>query len=251
MGAIPNSVRSAETTVFEWNTTVLAITTSAPVSSSDVDTPKTGLSRRVYRTPALAQRQRNSIRFMESFEDLHAFAAALEVAKPLSDGELAELLNAIATVHAPRVSAHVELITLSSMGKAKSRKSGNIVLNWGRFFDLVPDAGVATAGAAGQRGFVRTLIALYVWNKVWRGMEVELSDAEASTIEAIWSNGARTRRLPSDDAFALTNDLLLARSTAALSRRDFEIALTVLSRMACIDIEDDHVWLREWVRKRT
>ncbi|MGL5824984.1 MAG: hypothetical protein ACRCYU_09235 [Nocardioides sp.] len=192
---------------------------------------------------------------MKSFEELHAYAAALDVAEALGDDELTTVLHSMAVVDPPSYEYYSELITitLSSTGRGGgvSRKPGNILLSWRRLFDVGPDIGVAAVGSVGQNRFVHALIGLYVWNKVWRGSEVELSEAEASVIEALWRNSAQTRKLPADDAFALTNNLRLARDAANLSRPDFERALDILVSMACIEITGDCIWLREWVRKRT
>jgi hypothetical protein len=65
-----------------------------------------------------------------------------------------------------------------------SPKPGNIVPNWRRFFDLMPDVGVAAVDLIGKNGFVTTLVALYVWNKLWRGSEAKLTDAEASSVRS-------------------------------------------------------------------
>lgn len=188
---------------------------------------------------------------MESYEELRAFASGLDVAKGLGEGELDTLLHSIATIRPPTYEYNSELITFSSTAGGVSRKPGNILLSWSRLFDLGPDVGVAAVGSADQSHYVRALIGLYVWNKVWRSSELELTDAEASVIEALWRNGARRRELPADEAFAVTNDLRLLRSTTALSRPGFEQALDVLVGMGCVEIEGNSVWLREWVRKRT
>lgn len=184
-------------------------------------------------------------------DDLREIAISVVGAEGLSDAELERVLGDFATVQSPEYLYVSELITLDSKGGGTSRKPGNIVLNWRRLFDLVPDVGVAAVGGIGHDSFVVALIALYVWNKVWRGSETPLSDAEASVIEALWRKDGRARTVSSDEAFELTNELRRARSADELTRSGFEAAISVLSSMQCVEVTDDSIWLREWVRKRT
>lgn len=188
---------------------------------------------------------------MESFEDLQTFVTDLGVSDGLSEQQIAVLLRSLAAVQLPEYTYRAELITINSAGGGMSRKPGNIVLNWRRFFDLMPDVGVAAVDLIGKNGFVTTLVALYVWNKLWRGSEAKLTDAEASVIEALWRNKGSVRTVPSDRAFALTNDLRQTMSVAPLSRSEFERATDLLVAMHCVQVTNDEIWLREWVRKRT
>ena len=90
-------------------------------------------------------------------------------------------------------------------GGGVSRKPANLVLNWRKLFDASPDVIVAAAGAAGSGGFIRGFIGLYVWNKVWRGMEELIADSEASIIEALWCGRGGRKKLPEDEAFKIVN----------------------------------------------
>lgn len=94
----------------------------------------------------------------------------------------------------PSYSYEVQLITLSSKGGGTSRKPGHILLNWRRMFDVAPDVSIASFGIADDSPFIRGLVGLYMWNKVWRGAEEDLTDIEASIIETLWR---ATRRLKS------------------------------------------------------
>lgn len=186
---------------------------------------------------------------METFEDLRALAGGLEVAKHLSEREVDELLRAMARVQPPEYDFADRLITLSS-GGGVSRKPGNIVLNWRRFFELGPDLVLAVPAVADNR-FTKAAFGLFIWNRVMGLSRVDLSEAEASVIEALWLNAGRRRALPSGEAFTLTNDLRRDRLATELSRRDFEQALGVLSTAKCIKFENDKVTLYEQVRRRT
>ena len=68
---------------------------------------------------------------------------------------------------------------------------------------------IASLGIAEGSPFVRGLVALYVWNKIWCGVEEPLSDAEASVIETLWLEVGRSARSTS----------MLHRSWSAALRR--------------------------------
>lgn len=188
---------------------------------------------------------------MTSSDDLRQFVASLPGARDVDQVAIDHVLRDFATVVPPEYSYTSELITMNSTGGGVSRKPGNILLNWRRLFDVGPDVGVAVVGAVGQNAFVVSLIALYIWNKVWRGSESPLTEAEASVIEALWSNGAGKRTIESEDGYRMTNELRVRRSAVPLSRAEFEAAIDVLTSMQCVEVTGDKIWLREWVRKKT
>lgn len=190
---------------------------------------------------------------MQTFEQLLEFAESLDESTGFRANELRELVDTLATVQPPENDDDflMHYIVLRPDSTGTSRKPGNIRLNWGKFFDTGTDVGAAAVGVAGQNGFVRAVIGLYIWNKVWRGSEAPLGDAEGSVIEALWRNYAGSRYVSSQDAFIFTNDLRQSRAVSPLSRREFEVAVDILVKMSCIKLVNDRLWLREWVRKKT
>ena len=84
----------------------------------------------------------------------------------------------------------VAQITLDNAGRGISRKPSNFLLNWRRLFDRLPDIMVASWSAGGGP-FRTTIVALYIWNKVWRGSEVEVPPQHAGVLEALWQNSGR------------------------------------------------------------
>lgn len=144
----------------------------------------------------------------------------------------------------------IEMITASSAGRGGgvSRKAGNIVLNWRRLIDVVPDATVAAAGATSASPWLLPLIALYVWNKLWRGAEEHLDEIEACVIVALWKNRNHDNKISEDDGFAHTNSLRRTYGLVELSQAEYVTATNRLLKIDCIEIDDGIIWLREWVR---
>lgn len=149
----------------------------------------------------------------------------------------------------------MHLITISNFTgsgahgmSGQSRKPGNILLNWRKLIDILPDVTIAGAGAVGAPVWLTPLIALYVWNKLWNGAEEQLSDVEATTILALWKNRSGQNKIDSEVGFAATNKLRSTLNFRVLERVEFETTLNRLLDLKCIEIEDGVVWLREWVR---
>lgn len=173
----------------------------------------------------------------------------------LGENEAEKLISAFTRLSPPESeSPKIHLITISSSFKpgAISRKPGNILLNWRKLIDFVPDTalagiGAATATAAAQP-WVIPLAAFYVWNKVWRGAEEKLTDVEACILLALWRNRNSENKVKEDDGFMHTNALRSSVQQPAISLGDYTNALTRLARLECVEIEDGVVWLREWIR---
>ena len=188
---------------------------------------------------------------IETVRELRDFASGLECTRNVSKNQWQAWLDAFAKVSEPSYSHDIQLITLSSSGGGSSRKPGHILLNWRRLFDVGPDVAIASVGIAEDSPFVRGLVALYVWNKIWRGADEPLTDAEASIIETLWLEVGRKRKVDEATAQVLVNSARTSCGLNSLALVDFDRAVLHLSTMKCVELEDGQIWLREWVRRRT
>jgi len=135
----------------------------------------------------------------------------------------------------------------SGSGRARSRKPGNIYLNWAKLMDLVPDVTIAAVGGATSPRWLLPLIGLYVWNKLWCSSQEELTETEATVICALWKNRNNKNRISEDTGFEKTNAARTGMGLAPLSGNEFDGAVNRLLEMKCIGIEEGVIWLREWV----
>jgi hypothetical protein len=188
---------------------------------------------------------------VETFQDILDFTEAYGFSRQVPADTLKCWLRAFARVSEPKTEYKAELIILSSTGGGVSRKPGNILLNWRRLFDVTPDAAIAVSAYGVSPPFVRGMIGLYIWNKVWRGSEEQLSEIESSIIETLWVRHGRARQLPEDTAFDSVNESRHAAGLSTLSKRDFTRATDRLVTMSCVELKDGNIWLREWVRRAT
>jgi hypothetical protein len=143
----------------------------------------------------------------------------------------------------------MELIVLNvaRAPRGRSRKPGNVLLNWRKLLEIVPDTTLAAAGAVESR-WLTALAALYVWNKLWRGAEEKLTDAEATIIFALWKIRNSESKVSMDDGFEHTNLVRDGFKLPPLPRGAYEEAIDRLLEMSCVELEDNWLWLREWVR---
>jgi hypothetical protein len=182
-----------------------------------------------------------------------AVAVRLTVAD-FSDDAVEAALNAFSRVTPPEEPEFsIGLITVSSLYSAptaSSRKPGNVLLNWKKLTDIVPDLSLAGLGAATLPIPVvwsAVLEGLYVWNKIWRGSVEEFSDTEATTILALWKARNGENKTLEDDGFNKVNALRSSYSLPSLSRGQYTAAINRLVQIRCIELDNGVVWLREWV----
>jgi hypothetical protein len=191
------------------------------------------------------------LRAVQNIQQLVDFVESCELPETVPPATVRRWLHAFARVTEPEIQHTTELITLHSTGSGVSRKPGNIILNWRRLFDVGPDVAIAASAYATSGPFLRGLIGLYVWNKVWRGSEEALSGVDASIIETLWVRYGKDRRVSADVAFDSVNDARRDCELTALTRPEFERAVDRLVAMRCLKLKDGNIWLREWVRRAT
>ena len=185
-------------------------------------------------------------------EEIATYLAALRPGASDQEAVANYMLDHFASVTEPKSEINMQLITAAGLGRpAVSRKPGNILLNWRKLFDTSPDVLVAAAGAGAGGAFVRGLIGLYVWNRIWRGIEEPISEVEASVIESLWCGRGARKRIPEDVAFDIVNDSRVQHGLEQLSRVEFTAAVDRLVGLRCVELDDGEVWLREWIRKKT
>ncbi|ULH01923.1 hypothetical protein MF133_17435 [Aeromonas caviae] len=169
-------------------------------------------------------------------------------------GRLVDAFASVTPPEEPKVT--IGLITISSLHdapKASSRKPGNVILNWRKLLDIVPDVSLAGLGAATlpvAPQVAVVLAGLYIWNKVWRGAVEEFSDVEAVTILALWEHRNEKSKISEQEGFAKTNEVRARYALPPLTANQYASAVNRLVSLDCIELEDGIIWLREWVRKK-
>lgn len=191
-------------------------------------------------------------------QEIADFAERIAASKGAASASLAqsavEAFSLLTAPEKPEVLMH--LITVSMLNApdgrgptGRSRKLGNLVLNWRKLIDIVPDAAIAAAGATAAPAWLLPLIGLYVWNKLWRGSEEELTEVEATTILSLWKYRNEENKIAEDDGFTKTNLVRASFGLQSLSGAEYRRSIDRLLEMECVEMSDGVIWLREWVRK--
>lgn len=143
-----------------------------------------------------------------------------------------------------------ELMTIHSSGRrgGSSRKPGNLLLNWSKLMDLVPDITVAGAGALSSPVWVLPFIGLYVWNKMWRSSEEPLSDLEATIVLALWKSRDSENCINEEIGYRKFIELRNILNLPTVSEEDYSAAINRLVEMDCMELTDGVIRLCEGVR---
>lgn len=176
---------------------------------------------------------------------------AVEQHSPSGDVVAAATMGAFAELSPPtepELLAQLIVLSVARQPRAESRKPGNIYLNWRKLVDIVPDGVLAAAGAATGPSWLIPFAGLYIWNKVRRGSEEQLTDIEATVVLGLWKSRDANNKVSEDVGFARTNSVRRDYALPELSRFSYEEALTRLAKMQCLELKDGQIWLREWIR---
>src|SRR5438093_1186359 len=99
-----------------------------------------------------------------------------ETHSPLDASQAKKLIGTFVTISPPLDPSfqHAHWMTVAALGRGggESRKSGNIMLNWRKLFELAPEATLA-GGAAVETPWLIPFAALYVWMRLWKASEVK------------------------------------------------------------------------------
>jgi hypothetical protein len=176
---------------------------------------------------------------------------AIPASSPTSSGIAEFLLESFMDLTPPtKPELLLEWLTIrpSGLGGGRSRKPGNIWLNWRKLMDVIPDITIAAVGGATAPKWLIPFLALYVWNKLWSSSTEEFGEVEATVIYALWKHRNGESRISEDDGYASANALREKIGLPLLVRKDFDRAVNRLLGMKCIEIDKGVIWLREWVR---
>jgi hypothetical protein len=160
-----------------------------------------------------------------------------------------QLIDSFVTISPPlNPPLLMELTVMSNLGRGggKSRKPGNIRLNWRRLFELVPDVTLAGAGAATAHWLI-PFAALYVWMKLWNAATVNIEEEDAFFLYSLWLHRNDESRISEDEAFSKTESLIKNHGLPLIKRETFDQAINKLRSLECIELDGGVIWLREWV----
>jgi hypothetical protein len=136
----------------------------------------------------------------------------------------------------------------SGRGGGRSRKLGNILLNWRTLFRDSPDLILTGVGSFAQPWLI-PLAALSIFNKLWAQSSIELTKEQATCLFAMWHRSDQNHMIDRDEAFSCCKELFSVYQWPEPSDASFSVIIGDLKSLGCVELRDGgKIWLREWVR---
>lgn len=150
----------------------------------------------------------------------------------------------------PEIEKRFDYINIGSegFGGGESIKPGNIILNWRRLFESVPNIVLAGAGGISSPWLI-PLAALVIWNEVWKQSKITISNRHAVVLWSSWEDRNDQFRIERHAALKATNKRLREYGWDEMSEAEFHAILDDLEKIECIEVSIKDIWLREWVKK--
>ena len=163
-----------------------------------------------------------------------------------------EIFSSFIKITPPEVEpTHIRFITLKNRieNGARSIKPGNLILNWKNLFDNLPNI-VFTGVAAINLEILIPFAALNLWNIVWSNLKIEISINHAISLYVMWINRDRFNKISEEKAFKVANQYLKENTFSELTKKEFIGIVDELCNMACIELNEGNIWLRESVKTK-
>lgn len=163
-------------------------------------------------------------------------------------GEIAQsIVERFCTITPPQ---HLITYALVSSSGGASYKPGNILLNWRRLIDEIPEVALTGLGVVAEHPVVVVLGALFICKNLHPTVKIELSDRHATALYSMWQNKDHTKRISEGGALIKTNEQLVRDKKEPLTSQEFAKIVDDLCKMECIELTEGAIWLRESVRIR-
>src|SRR5947209_7833672 len=122
---------------------------------------------------------------------------------------IVENLADVEPPEAPPIVLHNIAMRSGGYGGARSTKPGNIRLNLGKFVSALA-SGVLTIVGVTSAPWTALFAAIVLWDQLWSSLKVEVSQADAAVLWAMWTNR--------DKDHEITQDGLLEKVNLEISR---------------------------------
>jgi hypothetical protein len=146
----------------------------------------------------------------------------------------------------------LELITMQPGGRGggKSAKGGNIFINIHKLITAIA-GGVLTVSGAIAVPWTLPFAAIIIWDSIYSGTNINLTELEAAVLWSLWKNRDPTRCVSNNGLLDLVNTELAAYGRKLMSQEELSNVLSNLVRIKSIQKykKDPTKWrLCEWIR---
>lgn len=135
-------------------------------------------------------------------------------------------------------------------GGISIKVSNFLLLDWRRLLVDVAESTLTIIGGS-ENHWLLVLAGLVVWNKIHSLAAVPISEKHAVVLWAMWQNRDHDNQVEESKVYAAVNKHLRVRGRKRINTSDFEVILSDLQKMRCIERVEGSKWrLIERVRIR-
>ena len=156
------------------------------------------------------------------------------------------------TISAPEEERLVNLFIgpLDCDKKGASIKSGNLVLNMRNNVLSIPKMAIEGQNILNGDLIHKIVAGIALWKELRSTIEIKVTKEHAFLMVALWENCNNEQRISTDRGLECVNKLLEMHEIEPLSKKKYWELLGFLEDIDSIEIDNEVIWLREWVSQK-
>jgi len=150
----------------------------------------------------------------------------------------------------PPVMHMLVMSSLSDYKRGTSIKPGNIKINMKKLIDTLPESVEAGVALAMDIPILKVCAALHIWKMARNVMSVEITKEQAVVIMSLWKNADERHIISLEKGWDCANRMCRQTSNKEFTQERYTTILEELERIDSIKVNEDGIWLCEWVAQR-
>lgn len=150
----------------------------------------------------------------------------------------------------PPVMHMLVMSSLSDYKRGTSIKPGNIKINMKKLIDTLPESVEAGVALAMDIPILKVCAALHIWKMIRNVMSVEITKEQAVVIMSLWKNADERHIISLEKGWDCANRMCRQTSNKEFTQERYTTILEELERIESIKVNEDGIWLCEWVAQR-
>lgn len=134
--------------------------------------------------------------------------------------------------------------------RGTSIKPGNIKINMKKLIDTLPESVEAGVALAMDIPILKVCAALHIWKMIRNVMSVEITKEQAVVIMSLWKNADERHIISLEKGWDCANRMCRQTSNKEFTQERYTTILEELERIESIKVNEDGIWLCEWVAQR-
>lgn len=185
-----------------------------------------------------------------AFDSVYIGGDNIDSKKLINDFYSSGFINITAPQEEPPKLCMMVLDSLSDYRKGESIKPGNILLNFKKMIDSLPEITTAVVSVFYDIPILKLCAALTVYKSLKNVMTIEITKSQAIVIYALWKNCNKENKIKLEDGFNNANQLISNLEENEMTWNCYIEIVEQLEKLHCIKVNDNGIWLCEWIRKQ-